>query len=598
MRSVSIKSRIAVRDASAKFLLCVALLALLFLVSCGLLIASHSIDWTSPWLPVANLAACGATALGCIRRGVRERGERVGWILLAGAAGLVSIAANEALTPSYRGPSRDPSFPKARERGSPFSRALPVGGIGLLCFPIGPTTLARRIRAALDSLLLGSSLLFIVLESTHPKIIKLDYARLEFRDACFLFLGLATVDLTIIYYLLRDNIAAVRGPLSLLAGALALCSLPIVLALYQVVGENDFRPGHLVHLVTVLGIAVVGVAAWSPWPLHGDSSQAPPSWRLRQAIECLPYVPSVLCILVVICILSGSRIVIWTGIVAILVLIARLALGMFDYWELTRSLEDRIQERTRQLEASQARLAQTERLEALGRLAGGVAHDFNNLLTAIMGYTEVLRDVVPDDARSREIIAQIGRTGERAGSLTRQLLTFARRQPSQPLVFDPNDLLREFQHLLKHILGLTVHLTVHCGRDTGCVKLDPRKFEQIVMNIAINARDAMPAGGDLLIETERVDSDSAHLPALAGTLRAHFVRLRLRDTGVGILPEILPQIFDPFFTTKDPSQGTGLGLAICYGIVKEAGGHIAVESQVGTGTTFDVYLPRVEAERL
>ncbi len=593
MRSVSIKPRIAVRGASAKFLLCVVLLALSFVALCGLLIASHSLDWTSPWLPVANLAACGATALGCIRRSVREPRERIGWILIAGAAGLVSVAAIEAVAASYRGVP-GPTFPSS---GTWIAiLALPVGGIGLLCFPIGPATHARRVRAALDSLLLGSSLLFIVLESTHPRIIKLDYARLEYRDACFLFLGLATVDLTIIYYLLRDNITALRGPLSLLAGALALCSLPMVLALYQVVGENEFRTGHLVHLATLLGIAVVGVAAWSPWPLHGDPVHAANSRRWRQAIECLPYVPSVLCILVVICILSGSRIVIWTGIVAILVLIARLALGMFDYWDLTCSLEDRIQERTRQLEASQARLAQTERLEALGRLAGGVAHDFNNLLTAIMGYTDVLRDVMPEDARSREIIAQICRTGERAGSLTRQLLTFARRQPSQPQVFDPNGLLREFQHLLKHILGLKVQLTVHCGRDVGCVKLDPRKFEQIVMNIAINARDAMPEGGNLLIETERVDSDSAQLTALAGTQHAAFVRLRLRDTGAGILSEILPQIFDPFFTTKDPSQGTGLGLAICYGIVKEAGGHIAVETQVGTGTTFDVYLPRVEAE--
>jgi signal transduction histidine kinase len=574
-------------------LLCVALLALLFIALCGLLIASRSIDWTSPWLPVANLAACGATALGCIRRGAHEPRERAGWMLIAAAAGLASVAATEAVASSYRG-IPGPIFPSP---GTWIAiLALPVGGIGLICFPIGPTTHSRRIRAALDSLLLGSSLLFIVLESTHPRIIKLDYARLEYRDACFLFLGLATVDLTIIYYLLRDNIAAVRGPLSLLAGALALCSLPMVLALYQVVGENEFRSGHLVHLATLLGIAVVGVAAWSPWPLHGDSVQAAPSRRSKQAVECLPYVPSALCILVVICILSGSRIVIWTGIVAILVLIARLALGMFDYWDLTRSLEDRVQERTRQLEASQARLAQTERLEALGRLAGGVAHDFNNLLTAILGYTDVLRDVMPEDARSREIIAQICRTGERAGSLTRQLLTFARRQPSQPRVFDPNDLLREFQHLLKHILGLRVQLTVDCGRDVGSVKLDPRKFEQIIMNIAINARDAMPDGGVLFIETEGLDLDSVQFAEGAGMGPGRFVRLRLRDTGVGIHPENLPQIFDPFFTTKDPAQGTGLGLAICYGIVKEAGGQIVVETQVGAGTTFDVYLPRVDAE--
>jgi two-component system, cell cycle sensor histidine kinase and response regulator CckA len=270
---------------------------------------------------------------------------------------------------------------------------------------------------------------------------------------------------------------------------------------------------------------------------------------------------------------------------------------MFDCWELTRTLEDRVQERTRQLEVSQARLAQSERLEALGRLAVGVAHDFNNLLTAIMGYAEVLRDAVPDDPHSQEIIGLIGRTGERAGTLTRQLLTFARRQPSEPQIFDPNVVLQEFKHLLKHLLGLRVQLTVACGDDVGLVQLDPRKFEQIVMNLAINARDAMHEGGLLCIETERAVFDATQFAWTSGQRPGAAVRLRLRDTGMGIPREILPKIFDPFFTTKDPGEGTGLGLAICCGIVEEAGGHITVESQVGVGTTFDVYLPQVEPDR-
>ncbi|MBI3864640.1 MAG: hypothetical protein HY290_22405 [Planctomycetia bacterium] len=577
------------RGTAARFWLYVAVLALGFVVLSGLLIASRSLDWSSPWLPIANVIACLATAAGCIRRGVRDTGAKTGWVVLGIAAALGSGSfVHTILAPHQSLP--DPVFPN---QGSWIScLALPLGGLALLCSPLGPTTAARRLRAALDALLLGSSLLFILLESTHPSIIRLDYAHLRFRDACFIFLGLMITDLAIVYYLVRDDLSAFRGPLALLTAALGLSCVPLLLALYQVVGEGAFRSKHLIHLVTLLAIVVVGVAAWSPWPLQ--SVRAPPSRRWKVLIEALPYIPAIVCIVLSIYVIAGSRIVILAGATAIIVMIVRLALGMYDHWELTRTLEDRVAERTRQLEASQARLAQTERLEALGRLAGGVAHDFNNLLTAIMGYTDVLRDIVPRDDRSREIIDQIGRTGERAGALTQQLLTFARRQPTQPRVFDPGAILREFQNLLQHMLGTDVQLKVSFGGDAGCVKLDPRKFEQIVMNLAINARDAMPAGGRLLVELDSVNFAPDSAPRPPGGQTGRWVRLRVRDSGVGIPAEVLPQIFDPFFTTKEPGQGIGLGLAICYGVVKEAGGHIAVETHIGEGTTFDVYLPRVE----
>ena len=248
-------------------------------------------------------------------------------------------------------------------------------------------------------------------------------------------------------------------------------------------------------------------------------------------------------------------------------------------------LEQRVAERTASLTAEYAErarleqtLAQTQKLDSIGRLAGGLAHDLNNMLTAILGYAAFAARGVAGTAR--DDIRQINIAGERAASLTRQLLTFARRQDVQPRALDLNGIVRELEPMLRRLLGAHIELVTCLDPALGVAQADPHQIEQVVVNLAINARDAMPSGGRLTIGTR---NDDEH----------HAVTLAVRDTGTGIPDHVRPRIFEPFFTTKAAGQGTGLGLATCYGIVAKAGGSIAVESTVGLGTTMRVSLPRV-----
>jgi PAS domain S-box-containing protein len=228
----------------------------------------------------------------------------------------------------------------------------------------------------------------------------------------------------------------------------------------------------------------------------------------------------------------------------------------------------------------EAAAADARRLEALGRLAGGVAHDFNNLMTAVVGYTGIVAATLPpDDARQADL-AEIEKAAKRAGELTQQLLAFARRRIIEPKLVDIGDLVTSFTRLLAPLLGSTVRLAVNVEAELPTVRLDPVQFEQVLMNLAVNARDAMPSGGDLTV-------DVAAAPYRDG----NGVRLTVRDTGHGMSPETLARIWEPFYTTKPVGRGTGLGLATVHGIVHQAGGEISVESSEGVGTAFHVLLP-------
>jgi nitrogen-specific signal transduction histidine kinase len=245
-------------------------------------------------------------------------------------------------------------------------------------------------------------------------------------------------------------------------------------------------------------------------------------------------------------------------------------------------------------ELLESQLRQAQKMEALGRFAAGVAHDFNNLLTAIQGYASLLLfDLGPIDPR-REDLEEIRKASERAAGLTRQILAFSRRHVGEPEPVDLNQVVAHVERALPRLIGEDVTCTAVLDPEVGAVKADPRQLEQVVMNLVVNARDAMPEGGRLTIETasERVAEDdpraSPDLPP------AQYAVVTVRDTGTGIAPEIRAKIFDPFFTTKETGRGTGLGLSTVYGIVKQAGGHIEVESEPGHGASFRVFLPVLE----
>ncbi len=238
-------------------------------------------------------------------------------------------------------------------------------------------------------------------------------------------------------------------------------------------------------------------------------------------------------------------------------------------------------------------LRQAQRIESVGRLAGGVAHDFNNLLTAILGYTQLLlREMTPGDP-NRADVEEIKKAGERAAGLTQQLLAFSRRQVLQPTVIDVNSLVEDMEKMLRRLIGEDIALVAVLGEGTGRVRADAGQLEQVILNLALNARDAMPQGGRLTIETtdlELAEYAVAGVPIAPGS----YVRLKVSDTGVGMDPATRARVFEPFFTTKATGRGTGLGLATVYGIVKQSDGYIVADSAPGEGTTFTVYLPRID----
>ncbi len=252
-------------------------------------------------------------------------------------------------------------------------------------------------------------------------------------------------------------------------------------------------------------------------------------------------------------------------------------------------------EATRQIATMQEQLQQSQRLEAVGRLAGGIAHDFNNLLTVITGAGTLVLEDMPRENPSRRDVEDVVAAGTRAAALTAQLLAYSRKQVLQPQLIDINVILTDVQTMLRRLIGEHISITVATHADGWMTLADPNQLEQVILNLALNARDAMPDGGTITFETEQVlvgaDYSSSHLGVTSG----EFVMLAVSDTGVGMDAVTRAQIFEPFFTTKALGVGTGLGLATVYGIIRQSGGHIYVYSEPGLGTTFKIYLPRAEA---
>ena len=242
------------------------------------------------------------------------------------------------------------------------------------------------------------------------------------------------------------------------------------------------------------------------------------------------------------------------------------------------------------------RLRATQRMEAIGKLAGGIAHDFNNVLSAIIGNAEFAKHSLPADSPAIEDLDELRISADRAAALTRQLLAFSRRQVIEPIRVDLNELSRQTERMLARLLGEDIEIQQALTKGLWPVEVDPSQLEQVLLNLAVNARDAMPKGGQLTIETQNVTLDDDYAREHPEVDAGDYVLLAVSDTGIGMSEEVRVRVFEPFFTTKPVGQGTGLGLATVYGIVKQAGGHIWVYSEPGKGTTFKIYLPRVDGD--
>ncbi len=249
---------------------------------------------------------------------------------------------------------------------------------------------------------------------------------------------------------------------------------------------------------------------------------------------------------------------------------------------------------TTEQKALETQMAQTQKMNAVGTLAGGIAHDFNNVLTAILlSADHLLLSLRPSDASFADLM-EIKRNANRAAVLVRQLLAFSRKQTMRPTVLQMTDVIGDLRMLVDRLVGTNVRLEVDYGRDLWPVKTDLGQFEQVVINLAVNARDAMPGGGTITIRSRNVPAADVEALGHRGMAVADYVMISVTDEGTGISPEVMDQIFEPFFTTKEVGKGTGLGLSMVYGIVKQSGGYIYCDSEVGEGTTFRIYLPRHE----
>lgn len=270
--------------------------------------------------------------------------------------------------------------------------------------------------------------------------------------------------------------------------------------------------------------------------------------------------------------------------------------GQIDHILLERSIRHSIERKALEREhaALEEQLLQAQKLESIGQLAGGIAHDFNNLMTPIIGYAQMGLTTLPEEYRERVYLEEILKAADRATNLIQQLLAFSRRQVVELQVIDLNSLLVNIDNMLQRLIGEDVELVILPSENLGAVKVDPTQIEQVVVNLAVNARDAMPEGGTLIVETSNIEFGEEELKNHPDMAAGPYVMFAVSDTGHGMSEEVKAHLFEPFYTTKEKGKGTGLGLSTCYGIIAQNKGYIWVYSEIGSGTTFKIYLPSLD----
>jgi signal transduction histidine kinase len=537
---------------------------------------------------MANGAVALVGSWAARRRALAEPSARRGWRLLAFALFMYSLGQVGAVAPLV-GVGQRAVFPTTADvLAMAFT---PVAGLAMLLW--GDRSHGSiRLRTGLDGLLAGAACFFVMWSLSLGSRDLASVSRPMLAVALGFLLG-TSFNLGVSMQLAQRSLDRWRGPLGFLHVGFVIAGGTGVLML--LIGmDHHYYSGHPVDVFAIAGAAVASFGFLSPRPVLPAPRHDDGSWLA----ELLPYLPIAIVVGVVAVRLAHGRPpdLVETGVsIGLMVVMgARQLVALRDVRRLTSTLEAKVIERTRQLEESQQALTRAQRLEALGQMSGGVAHDFNNLLTVIATSARTVRRSAPPEVAGD--LDTVDAAVERAASLTRQLLAFARKQAVEPRVFDVNRLLRDAEPLLHRLVGREVRVVFALGEIHQRVSADPGQIEQVVVNLVANARDAMPEGGEIRVSSAHADARAAGV-TLAGGRSA--VCITVSDHGVGMSPEVVARAFEPFFTTKEPGRGTGLGLATCWGIARQSGGHLAIRSQPGQGTSVTLWLPGTdEAEAL
>jgi signal transduction histidine kinase/CheY-like chemotaxis protein len=539
----------------------------------------------------SNAAVATLASMVFYRRARAEPLARRGWGLLTISTFVYGMSQAVATAPRL-GAHSLPPFPTAGDFAALLF--LPVAGVAMLLWPGTSTAASTKVRTALDGLTFGTASFFLMWTAgVGPRTLAsvprdMILVAVGFFVACAINLGVAI-------HLAGREAARWRGPIGAMTVAFLLASVsgvPIV----ALGSDGRYYSGHAVDTLDTFAITIgiwgaVGVKTARP-VAPAATAPTPSSW----VAELVPYAPALVVVaLGLLDLASGGGgldvVQIGTAVFLMVLLGARQLLAIRDVRRLSHNLEVQVAQRTQELRESQAALLHAQRLDALGQMSGGVAHDFNNLLTIVSTSARALRPTVPS-SHAGDLDA-IDAAVDRAAGLTRQLLAFARKQPVMTRLVDVDDLLARAEPLLIRLVGAEFRLTLSLGGAGRPVSADPGQLEQVVVNLVQNARDAAPSDRHVAVITSIESIAAGALEPLAA---GEYVVLEVRDRGDGMPESVRGRAFEPFFTTKPPGRGTGLGLATCWGIVRQAGGHITIESAPERGTRVRVFLPVAKAD--